>query len=191
MDKPQLNYNEYLRYAFSGGIGVCAYLFLNPTLFDSLFKSEGIKDSLFLILISLVIGSFVYAIHRAILYPICLKINFLILSLFGHLKFDKGFLNPFTVSKTEIEMDFRRWFEREKPKSFSKNLLDWFAQIHFLYCSTWVLLTTILLKNEITQNYILNKWSISIVMLISLISHYRSLKYDLKIEEMDKKNNWI
>lgn len=76
MDKLQLNYNEYLRYTFVGGFGVLTFLYLNPTVLQSLYDEKGsIKDSLLIALVSIIHGSLIYAIHRAILYPICYKIN--------------------------------------------------------------------------------------------------------------------
>jgi hypothetical protein len=185
MNKPQLNYNEYLRYTFSGGIGVISYLYLNPNCFDNLFDSAGIKDSLFLILLSLVLGSLVYAIHRAILFPICSKVVLLILSAYRHVNFDKGLLWPFTSSKLEIEMSFRRWHQRDNPKSFSKNLLDWSAQIHFLYCSVWVLLVAKVLSPN-TENTTITFFTIGCLFLITIINHYSSFLFDIKLEDKDK-----
>ncbi len=82
MDKPQLNYNEYLRYTFAGGFGMLCYFFLQPNVYNGLFNKDGdFKDSLFLVFVALILGSFLYAVHRAILYPICLRINCVILIL--------------------------------------------------------------------------------------------------------------
>lgn len=183
MEKTQLKYNEYLRYTFAGGIGVISYFYLNPCFFETLFKSEGIKNSLFLVLLSLVFGSLVYSIHRAIMYPICYKLNLLILSLFNRVKYDKYLWYPFISSKLEMDMDFRRWKQRQNEKSFSNNLLDWSAQIHFLYCTVWVLLTAKLLSDNSTNKIY---WLIGFLFLISLINHYKSLIYDINLSDKDK-----
>jgi hypothetical protein len=201
MDKPQLNYNEYLRYTFAGGVGILSFLYLNPKYFDNLFQSEGIKDSLFLILSALIIGSFIYAFHRAIIYPIIYKINLFILTIFRQLNFDLGLLQPFTSSKLERDMDFRRWKQRQNPKSFAKELLDWSAQIHFLYCCVIAIFIVKLFStqsNNVTISYVFDKgqaplvyknilrnWHLVALLIVAMINHIRSLVYDIELSQRD------
>ena len=190
MDKPQLNYNEYLRYTFAGGFGVLTYLYLNPTVRQTLFDEKGtLKDSLFLILLSLLLGSFLYAVHRAFLYPICYKLNLIILRISGKIKTTTSW-DSFILTQDEVKtQDFRRWKQRANPKSFASNLLDWSAQIHFLYCCVWAMWVSYLFTKELpTDNFLTKKWVFVTVMLfiISLRNHYRSLLYDLDIVNHDE-----
>ncbi len=205
MDKPQLNYNEYLRYTFAGGIGILSFLYLNPLYFNHLFKSEGIKDSLFLVLASLITGSFLYAFHRAIIYPIIYKINLLFLLIFAEQKFKPklliGIILPFTSTEFERDLDFRRWKQRQNPKSFAKDLLDWSAQIHFLYCSVIAIFIVKLFSinsNKETIEYIydngksifvykniLRNWHLLVLLIVAMMNHIRSLKYDLELAKRD------
>lgn len=193
MEKPQLNYNEYLRYTFAGGFGVLTYLYLNPTIRQTLFDENGtIKDSLFLVLLSLLLGSFLYAVHRAILYPICYKLNLIILRISGKTNNDLSWVK-FIFTQDEVKrQDFRRWKQRANPKSFASNLLDWSAQIHFLYCCVWAMwLSFIFTENITTDNFLKKNWLLFTIILfvISLRNHYRSLLYDIDIVKHDQIEN--
>lgn len=193
MEKPQLNYNEYLRYAFAGGFGVLTYLYLNPNIQKTLFNDkETIKDSLSLIVLSLLLGSFLYALHRAFLYPICLRINLVFLRLSNRLESNLNWWSFIFGQSVVKEQDFRRWKQRGNSKSFAKNLLDWSAQIHFLYCCVWAMVASwIFTINEIqNKNILTDNWLFFslILFLISLRNHYRSLLYDMDIEKYDKDN---
>jgi len=187
MEKPKLNYNEYLKYTFAGGIGVLIYIYLNPELIE---RNSSIKDSLVIILISLLFGSFIYSVHRAILYPICLKINYIILRLSKKVKPKNNWKN-FIFSQDYVKtQDFRRWKERQNSKSFSNNLVDWHSQIHFLYCSVWAITFSIILSSKIAPDHLnLKNWFIptAILLLIAFRNHYRSMLYDIDIEENDEK----
>lgn len=190
MENPKLNYNEYLKYTFAGGIEVLVYLLLNPEIKFKLIEGDSsIKNSLFIILISLLLGSFLYSVHRAILYPICLKINYIILRLSKRIKPKSNWIN-FVFSQEYVKKhDFRRWKERQNTKSFSNNLVDWHSQIHFLYCAVWAISFSIILSLKNTIDFfILQNWFIltSILLLIAFRSHYRSLLYDIDVAKNDK-----
>ncbi len=193
MDKPQLNYNEYLRYTFAGGFGILTYLYLNPPILNTLFDEKGaIKDSLFLVLLSILLGSFLYTLHRAFLYPICLKVNYIFLRLSNieetNIKWHKYVFTQEYIKKE----DFRRWGQRDNPKSFAKNLIDWAAQVHFLYCCVWAILVSWIFTENITrENYLTKNWLYftTAIFIISLRNHYRLLLYDIDVEKFDNKNS--
>lgn len=93
-----------------------------------------------------------------------------------------------------MEQDFRRWKQRDNPKSYAKHLLDWSAQIHFLYCCVWAMLFSwaFTINEKSSSNDLLRSWwpVISIVVLgISIRNHYRSLLYDLELANQDKLNS--
>lgn len=192
MDKPQLNYNEYLRYIFAGGFGMLCYFFLQPAVYRGIFNKDGdFKDSLFLVLVAMILGSFLYAVHRAALYPICLRINCIFLTLAKKftINAELNWWNILTGQKLFIQEDFRRWNQRDNPKSFAKHLLDWSAQIHFLYCCVWAMIAAkvFAFQKVDTTNCLVNSWYYIAagLFLISLRNHYRSLLYDLSISKKD------
>lgn len=190
MDKPQLDYNEYLRYVFAGGFGILTYLYLNPFVLQTLFDEKGtLKDSLFLVLLSFILGAFLYAIHRAMLYPICYKLNLVILRLTGQLKSSLKWWD-FILTQNEVKkQDFRRWKQKVDSKSLSKNLLNWFAQVHFLYCCVWAMLISWLCTENLENgNFLTENWQLitGVFFIISLRNHYRSLLYDLDIQNQDE-----
>lgn len=195
MDKPQLNYNEYLRYTFAGGFGVLTYMYLSSKKPAYFFNDKGhIEDSLFLLMISLLLGSFLYAIHRAMLYPVCLRFNLVVLRLYGKINDSSKWSRFIFSQKLVMEQDFRRWKQRDNPKSYAKHLLDWSAQIHFLYCCVWAMLFSwaFTINEKSSSNDLLRSWwpVISIVVLgISIRNHYRSLLYDLELANQDKLNS--
>lgn len=193
MDKPQLNYNEYLRYTFAGGFGILTYLYLNPTILKTLFDEKGtIKDSLFLILLSLLLGSFLYAIHRALLYPICYKINLIFLRQCKKITSTLNWRKYIFTQEEVMNQDFRRWKQRSNPKSFATNLLDWSAQIHFLYCCVWAMSISFLFTEKMpADNFLTSNWLLFTIglFIISLRNHYRSLLYDIEIINHDEKKS--
>jgi hypothetical protein len=191
MEKPTFNYNEYLRYVFAGGFGMLCYFFLQPNVYNSLFTKEGdFKDALFLVFAAMVIGSFLYGVHRAILYPICLRINYVILILYKKVKTRKKWWAVITGQQIMLDEDFRRWNQRDNPSSFARHLIDWSAQIHFLYCCVWAMIAARIFSfQHITPaNFLKEYWwyFATALFMVALRSHYRSLLYDLAVAAKDE-----
>lgn len=199
MDKIQLNFNEYLRYLFAGAIGVLGYLYFNYD-FNKLFNLDKsiFTESSILILISLVFGSLLYSLHRALLYPLVLRIN-----LFIYYKTSGRSNFPIPKPKPRwywcfrqdllLNLDFNRWKQRKKEKSFSIFMNDWFSQIHFLYCSVWaltfVIVFTILKENETRlddqSDYLITFGMLVVLLYAAFRTHYRSIVFDQEIDRMD------
>jgi hypothetical protein len=195
MDKLQLNYNEYLRYVFAGGFAIMCFVFLNFEKLTPFFQEKELDSYAFSILILCVLlGSFLYSIHRAIFYPIlCLKVNLIFLKLFRKIKKPPKWSELLLENEFIINEDFRRWHRRKNENSFSKNMLDWYSQIHYLYCCSWAMfLTGFFSLEQIKAPNILREywWLFSFILYIfSLRSHYRSFLFDFKIDKKDRKYN--
>jgi hypothetical protein len=65
----ELGLQELLRYALSGGIGIASLLLMYPTVACSIGHIEGAGEVTLILSAILVVGTLVYNIHRALLYP--------------------------------------------------------------------------------------------------------------------------
>lgn len=78
MDKLNLDINQFLRFLLAGGWGLVCYFFISPDNFEKFITGNRID----LIVIALVMGSMIYVIHRAVIYPNIYKIICFILWIF-------------------------------------------------------------------------------------------------------------
>ncbi len=167
MDK--LNINELLRYGFSGALLFLASLIsfkqaisLIKVLPSNLFGASAVLG------VVLVIGSIIYAIHRAILYPLLYKVGCIVV--YGKKQADI------------LNLDSKRWARYKDPESLQNNFREWASQIHFLYCSTWAIVLAQLIghwsKWDRTNLYWLI-WLVAIALgVAALVHHRRYLKYE-------------
>ncbi len=180
-NKLHLDLNQFLRFLLAGGWALGCFLFINPHQFENLFKEHTID----LILIAMVFGSIVYVVHRAVLYPNLHKVICIILSIFKKMKWDSGYLMPFFPSKTEMELDLMRWALRKNEKSISKNITDWAAQVHFLYCSAFASLFTVIISYQMedpnVQRLLFVRCLFWLLLVFGLINDIRLVLYDLKV----------
>ena len=125
MDRFSLD--ELLRHAYSGAIFLTTILFVYPAAKDaaplSLDTTAVVSIGLGAVLL---MGTLVYVIHRALLYPLLYSIG---------LWFVWGRGRP---SMAEIDLD--RFARRNDDRSIQKYLGEWGSQVHFLYCATWSVL---------------------------------------------------
>lgn len=185
---PKLNYNEYLKYVLSGGVGIISYYFLSPSNAQYFFQeNELMKNSITSILFSLIIGSFIYGIHRSILYPVIYKIILILLIVFKKITTRVSCLQLITTFKEEKKQDFRRWKQRKKDLSISHDLIDWAAQIHFLYCCVWAMLGAFLFAYPGIYKTIESNWIIFTILLffVAGFSHFRFLVYDVSVKDYE------
>ena len=149
MDKLNFDINQFLRFLLAGGWAIACYLFINPTEFKKGIEGNGITSIIF----ALIIGSIIYIIHRALIYPNIYKLICFILWICRIIKkWDWGFVILFIPSPREIRHNFRRWSERKKENSFSsKHIIEWGSQVHFLYCSAFACLASILISKGIVR----------------------------------------
>ena len=119
----KLNVNELLKYGFSGVL-----FFLAPLISfkQGLPLIKALPSNLLglsaVLGVVLVIGSAIYALHRAILFPLFYKIGWIVV--YGR---KQAYI---------LKLDFKRWSRYMDSRSLQKNSREWASQIHFLYCST-------------------------------------------------------
>jgi hypothetical protein len=192
MDKLNFDINQFLRFLLAGGWGLACFLFINPNYFQKLLDSS---SSLDLILVALVIGSIIYIVHRALIYPNIYKIICIILCVFRVIKkWDWGFLLPFFPSQSEIKEDHRRWSDRKKENSFGKNIVEWASQVHFLYCSALASLFTVVVSSKLGNDYDVTRLHyvqtvFGILALAGFVSNLRLVIYDLKLPAPTSEDN--
>jgi hypothetical protein len=187
VEKLNFDINQLLRFLLAGGWTVICYFFTNPIAYKNLQNDK----TLDLILISLVLGSIVFIIHRAIVYPFLFRLICIGLIPFKKMKWKLSLLIPFFPTKDEIKVDFHRWaLRRDTKKSLSKNITDWGSQIHFLYCCAIGSLLTIIFS-KLVGGYEQQKlrymwWAFGLLLFCGFINHIRALLYDIELRKREK-----
>jgi hypothetical protein len=131
----KLNFPDLLRYGFSGG----AFL-LSLTLACGGFDcakpgGTSFAEGTGLALVALVIGSFIYSIHRALLHR---SIAWLLIRILERNHPDLSMSEPFL--RKIYKRDLARWKRRHNYPMFQRNMDTWSSQILFLYGCGWAIL---------------------------------------------------
>jgi hypothetical protein len=138
----ELKLEELLRYAFAGGVGLLAL----PIVFPSTISGDhkDIADAAFIFGLALLFGSLLYGLHRSLVYPLIHRGLLFVMSVFFSLfRFEWEMWVPYRPTNVELALDYWRW-RAISEKDFSQpQLAEWGAQVHFLYCSAWAVLTTL------------------------------------------------
>lgn len=179
MEKINLNLDQLLRYYFAGAIGVIAWCFLSSKL--ELCRIE--NYSFMFLILPLLIGSIVYSVHRALIYPILYLILFLLIRLFIK---DKG-----DIQDAVCKRDFRRWEQKKNPNSYQHDLMEWASQVHFIYCSSWAVLCSLIISHYSFQCnnsfWVIFKIVLTVLFVAGVIHHIRFIIYDNLSVEEDRK----
>lgn len=137
----ELGLQDLLRYGLSGGIGLVVLLLTYPEsvcsmshLAASLGKPENTLEVTLILGLVLVIGTVIYSIHRAVIYP------FFFWCLLG--LFTKRPRCPLRPSKFERDLD--RWRSGLCDLQ-RRNWGEWGAQTHSLYCAAWAIASALIL----------------------------------------------
>lgn len=131
MEQIKFELNDLLRYGCGGGVflGGGTLLSLSPCKIANLDLS-GAGLSL-LAAVALLIGILIYALHRALFYPIMLRLVHR-----GVLPKDqreKWWACPYRVTKFEAEQDIARWQRKATNPQLQAGLDYMGSQTHFLY----------------------------------------------------------
>jgi hypothetical protein len=130
----KLNFNDLLRYGFSGGALLLA-LTLTHVGFDSAISSGvGLTESTGLALVAVVIGSLIYSLHCAWLQVI---IAWLMTSILDR---KLRAFNYNSIIAENFERDYPRWVRRCNYPSFQSSFDKWASQVHFLYGCGWAIM---------------------------------------------------
>jgi hypothetical protein len=150
----ELNLGEWSRYGFSGGLFLIVFLLAHPTWSCYLWSSTGgaaILAGTALLFSTLVFGSLIYAIHRAVLYRLLFALALLCLcrrkvyeyeSAIRVYEWQCDIVKPLVPSKIELAIDdWRASLRGTTDKDPIFRFVDgWATQVHLLYCSAWAVL---------------------------------------------------
>jgi hypothetical protein len=136
-----LGLQELLRYALSGGIGIASLLLMYPQVACSIGQIEGAREVTLVLGSILLVGTLIYNVHRALLFPILFRVVGLITL---PRKSTWWLFIPWWPSDAELDVDRWRWKLEEKDR---RRWDEWGAQTHFLYCAAWAILAALTLGN--------------------------------------------
>ncbi len=172
----ELNLQEVLRYCLSGAIWIGSLLLMYPDIACSVWPIKGVSEVTLVLGAILVVGTLIYNLHRALLYPVIFR-------LIGLITLRKGWswwlLFPWRPSNEEIEFDLERW--QLKPEQ-RRPLDEWGAQVHFIYCAAWASLSAYIIGSYIagppTNRAKCIRWILVITTLTAgALSNFRLLTY--------------
>lgn len=132
----ELHLNEVIRYGLAGAVGLLALVAICPEVRSLVSSDASFAEGALIAGISLTWGIVAYTLHRAVAYPILYRIVLIPYLWQAGLRW--RMLVPYWSWQEEVERDHRRWEASDTEKAA---LRDWAAQVHFLYCSAWVLLS--------------------------------------------------
>jgi len=134
----EVTLDELLRYVFAGGIALLTLYVSHPSAFESRRSGSALFDTSVLAAVALIVGSLIYSLHRALLYPLVYRV--LVWILYARKQnASKGHSLKCYPYKLELKLDIERWRRSQNEKSLQKNLNSWATQVHFLFCSTWAI----------------------------------------------------
>ena len=135
----ELGLQELLRYALAGAAGLVALLLTYPYARESVSKVQGIGEASLVVGAVLLVGSLVYSLHRALVFPLLSRLAIGFLAVCRTLPRDRDLLIPYRPTKLEVELDLWRWRHNPSIQKELSHLAEWGAQVHFLYCTTWAI----------------------------------------------------
>lgn len=134
-----LTLDELLRYVFAGGIALLTLYFSHRGAFENRGSGNAFFDTSVLGAVALIVGSLIYSLHRALLYPLVYRVLTWLLYVRKKKRSERHGLKccPYTPTELEFNLDIEGWKRNQNEKSMQKNLNSWATQVHFLFCSTW------------------------------------------------------
>jgi hypothetical protein len=173
MAMKELGLLDLLRYALSGGIAVAVLFLAHPSQACYVIGMDGAKAATLLIGSVLLIGTLIYNIHRALLFPIFLRY----LGFFANWTFKWSEVLPWKPSESELRIDRWRWNHQEARR---KRWDEWGAQTHSLYCAAWATIAALLVGKYLWGAPECTAWRLSwsafgIFLLSGIVNNYRLL----------------
>jgi hypothetical protein len=169
-----LGLQELLRYALAGGIGLAVLLLTYPAVSRSIGGMEAAKETTLVLGLVLLVGTMIYNLHRALLYPVLIRLVGLTSLPW---KSSWRLMNPWQPSDAELEVDRWRWNLSNEVRT---RWDEWGAQTHSLYCAAWAIFAALLLGNYMGEpsncraSHVF--WSLFAVCLMAgLVNNYRLL----------------
>ncbi len=147
----ELGLQELLRYALSGGVGIASLLLFYPNLACLIGQIDNAGKVTLIFGAVLVLGTLVYNIHRALLYPPFFRwLGLITISQDSRRERFKQFCQFWwwwRPSKDEIEFDRWRLELQDKDR---EHWAAWAAHAHSLYCAAWATAASFWLGRYIT-----------------------------------------
>jgi hypothetical protein len=143
----KLRLEELLRYTLSGALFLIALILRGPSLqVGSWTTANGLGEATKALGLVLLVGSVIYSVHRAIVFPFLLfPIALSLASLIGARGFSWEIWVPFRVSNAERQMDDDRFALRARKDTLFDVWSEWGSQVHFLYCSAEAVLLALVI----------------------------------------------
>ena len=181
---PDLNLNDLLRSGFAGAffILVTATAFNDPG--QLLKDNKDVAGALVAlgVPVSLIIGSVIYVLHRAIPFP-------LLYWLFSGCVYCKDNKDRTKDNKGIRHLDITRWKNNRKENSLQRRLVEWASQIHFLYCLSWSSISALCLGYifmwEQSSTYFRAWIPIAFFFPSAIVHHYRYLLWEYRVFQED------
>ncbi len=142
---PALSFGKYLRFALSGAVFFAAVALLaddagREPRFARVYEVSNLGDATLLVGACLLVGTIVYALHRALLYVVVLRVLQLVLAVLCITKWRSVLLCPFRPTPFEHRLRRGLWRAAEKDPFTHKQVTGWGDQVHLLYCAAWAIL---------------------------------------------------
>jgi uncharacterized protein involved in cysteine biosynthesis len=180
----KLRLNEYLRYGLSGAVALLTLVLTYPQTASWLSIDSKLAQAFIVVGLILLIGILIYSVHRAILYPIIYRI---MLTKIHGFEWKSLSLLPWKFSSDEIELDVKRSNKRcEEKNPYKTGFDEWFSRIHFLYCSAWAILISLILGYVIKPCAALSKTALLIFVLVCLLAFISALFDDIHAMKVEK-----
>jgi hypothetical protein len=177
----QLRLEELMRYVLAGAIGLVALVLGFLDISKPVGAVPGVTEVGLLLFVTLALGSVVYAVHRALLYPLLYHMALLVLVLCGVYALDVRLFLPFFPAPLEVKLDVLRW-KRGRDHYAQPRIAEWAAQVHFLYCSGWAMLSVLWLGLHLglrpAPARVTLLWIAGSVLAIGFVSNCRLLYFD-------------
>jgi hypothetical protein len=157
-----MSWSDLVRNAIAGAIAILAFAGMQHD-FASLGAALNEKSGLLFVGISLAIGTVIYSVHRALLYPLIVQLGGYMFHAYSYLMGEM--INNVTIQDpplaqllrvmptrwnydnlpplNSVDDDLKRWARSLHKKSVQKCLSGWADQVHLLFCTTWAVLLAV------------------------------------------------
>ena len=112
---------QQLRYGLAGTVLLMSLAVACPSSVGEVLRASDLLDAGLVLVLSLVLGSLVYATHRAVLYPVIYRIFLIGFCAARRDKWSWAMVLPWP-SRLELDLDFNRWQKLDDRGSVQKRM---------------------------------------------------------------------
>lgn len=169
----ELKLQDLLRYGFSGGLFLVVLVLMHPAWREAAINDTGIGETATLVGLTVLVGSLIYALHRALLYRLVLTVALALVACFPPRDFDPSILLPLVPSRAELALDRWRLAMRQRNDLMDSYTAEWGAQVHLLYCSAWAIIFGVVIGRLFRDcASVLSSKQYSIVVTVMLVAAF-------------------